>query len=121
MYVSSFCKLMRINVFIFFQHGTRVIKEFKNTRVRVSPCGQFRQPIQRPCHTPFVLQSLRSLIEAKPLLEHLHQLSCAYTPQQNGVVERKNCHLVETARTLFLHHKVLNVSWGCYLSCLLFD
>ena len=36
----------------------------------------------------------------------LHQSSCAYTPQQNGVVERKNCHLVEIARTLLLYHKV---------------
>ena len=38
--------------------------------------------------------------------EILHQFSCAYTPQQNEVVERKNRHLVETARTLLLHHKV---------------
>ena len=36
----------------------------------------------------------------------LHQSSCAYTPQHNGVVERKNRHLVETTRTLPLHHKV---------------
>ena len=71
MYASSFCKLMRINVFIFSQHGIRAIKEFENTRVRVSSCGQFRQPIQRPCHTPVVLQSSRSLTEAKPLSEHL--------------------------------------------------
>ena len=36
----------------------------------------------------------------------LHQSSCAYTPQQNGVARRKNCHLVETTHTLLLHHKV---------------
>ena len=36
----------------------------------------------------------------------LHPFSCAYTPQQNGVVECKNHHLVETVRTLLLHHKV---------------
>ena len=36
----------------------------------------------------------------------LHQPSCAYTPEQNGVAERKNRYLVETARNLLLHHKV---------------
>lgn len=29
-----------------------------------------------------------------------HQKSCAYTPQQNGVVERKQRHIVEMALTL---------------------
>ena len=53
--------------------------------------------------------------------EILHQSSCAYTPQQNGVVELKNRHLVETAHTLLLHHKVPQRFWGntilpgCYL------
>ena len=51
----------------------------------------------------------------------LHQSSCTYTPQQNGMAECKNRHLVETARTLLLHHKVPQRFWGdailatCYL------
>ena len=51
----------------------------------------------------------------------LHLSSCAYTLQHNGVVKRKNCHLVKTARTLLLHHKVPQRFWGdatlatCYL------
>jgi len=50
-----------------------------------------------------------------------HQTSCAYTPQQNGVAERKNMHLIETARTLLIHHHVPLRFWGdavltaCYL------
>ncbi|RVW60738.1 Retrovirus-related Pol polyprotein from transposon TNT 1-94 [Vitis vinifera] len=62
----------------------------------------------------------------------LHQSSCAYTPQQNGVAERKNRHLVETARILLLHSNVPFCFWGnvvlttCYLinrmpSCVLHD
>ena len=51
----------------------------------------------------------------------LHQSSCAHTPQQNGVVERKKRHLIETARTLLLHYHVPFRFWGdavliaCYL------
>ncbi|RVX02837.1 Retrovirus-related Pol polyprotein from transposon TNT 1-94 [Vitis vinifera] len=51
----------------------------------------------------------------------LHQSSCAHTPQQNGVAERKNRHLVETAHTILLHSNVPFHFWGdvvltaCYL------
>jgi len=36
----------------------------------------------------------------------LHQTSCAYTPQQNGITERKNRNLVETTRTILIHGDV---------------
>ena len=51
----------------------------------------------------------------------LHQSSCAHTPQQNGVAERKNRHLVETTHTILLHSNVPFRFWGdvvlttCYL------
>ena len=56
---------MRINVFLFYQHGIRAIKEFENTRVRVSPCSQFLQPIQRPCQYPIELQSSTTYLPAE--------------------------------------------------------
>jgi len=29
----------------------------------------------------------------------LHKISCAYTPQKNGVAKRKNRHLIETTNS----------------------
>ena len=40
------------------------------------------------------------------LFRSLHQTSCAYTPKQNGVAERKNRHLIETTRTLLIRGEV---------------
>ncbi|PKU65951.1 Retrovirus-related Pol polyprotein from transposon TNT 1-94 [Dendrobium catenatum] len=40
-----------------------------------------------------------------------HQVSCPYTPEQNGVVERKHRHLLETTRTLLYTASVPNSFW----------
>ena len=42
----------------------------------------------------------------------LHHLSNAYTPQQNKVIEHKNKHFIETAKTLLLHQNVLFHFYG---------
>ena len=52
--------------------------------------------------------------------EILHQSSCAYTPQHKGVAECKNRYLVEKARTLLVHHKVLQRFWDAILSACYF-
>lgn len=39
------------------------------------------------------------------------RISCPYTPQQNGVTERKNRHLSEMARALLYHSRLPKVYW----------
>jgi hypothetical protein len=42
----------------------------------------------------------------------LHQTSCVYTPQQNGISERKNRHLLEVTRTLLFQNNVPKIFWS---------
>ena len=46
-----------------------------------------------------------------------HQHSCTQTPQQNGVVERKHKHLLETARSLLFQSNLPISFWGEAAQC----
>ncbi|XP_074304193.1 uncharacterized protein LOC141638914 [Silene latifolia] len=75
----------------------------KNLKIFRSDNGS--EFIQAQCH---------ELFSAKGVL---HQTSMAGRPQQNGRVERKHRHLVETARSLKLHAHLPAKFWGdCILA-----
>jgi hypothetical protein len=42
----------------------------------------------------------------------IHQTTCPETPPQNGVAERKNCHLLEVARSLMFQMNVPKYLWS---------
>ena len=83
------------NLFSIFQKFHAKIRTQFNTSIRILRSDYAKE---------YFSTSFSSFISSHGIL---HQSSCAYTPQHNGVVERKNRHLVETTRTLLLHHKVL--------------
>ena len=85
----------RVKLFSIFQKFHAEIRTQFNTSIRVLRSDNAKE---------YFSTSFSSFMSSHGIL---HQSSCAYTSQQNGVAERKNCHLVETARTLLLHHKVL--------------
>lgn len=45
----------------------------------------------------------------------LHQTSCSYTLQQNGVAERKNQHLLDVTRALLFYIHVPKHFWSDYM------
>jgi transposase InsO family protein len=46
----------------------------------------------------------------------IHETSCAGTPQQNGVAERKNRHILEIARSLLFEKNVPQIFWNHAIS-----
>jgi transposase InsO family protein len=66
----------------------------------------------------YISSSFASYLSDKGII---YQTSYAHTPQQNGVVERKNRHLLDVARYLLFHMHVPKHFWSdavltaCYL------
>ncbi|GJZ45220.1 retrovirus-related pol polyprotein from transposon TNT 1-94 [Tanacetum coccineum] len=83
-----------------------IIKFLKMIQVR------FKVPIRRirtDYGTEFVNQALRGYYEKVGIS---HETSVAYSPQQNGVVERLNHTLVEATRTMLIYAKALLFLWA---------
>jgi len=57
----------------------------------------------------FLSQEFRTCCDSAGIQRHL---TAPYTPQQNGVVERRNRTLMETTRSLLKHMSVPNYLWG---------
>ena len=45
----------------------------------------------------------------------VHQCSCSHTPQQNGLVERKHRHILESARAIIFQDHLPIRFWGHYV------
>nr|GEV56295.1 putative ribonuclease H-like domain-containing protein [Tanacetum cinerariifolium] len=83
-----------------------IIKCIKNIQVRLNATVR---NVRTDNGTEFVNQTFREFYEN---VDMSHQTSVARTPQQNGLVERRNRTLVEVARTMFIFSKALLFLWA---------
>ena len=90
----------RAKLFSIFQKFHAEVRTQFNTPIRILQSDNAKEYLSRPFSSSISSHGI------------LHQSFYAYTPQQNGVAKRKNRLLVETARTLLLHHKVTQRFWG---------
>ncbi|GKD00237.1 retrovirus-related pol polyprotein from transposon TNT 1-94 [Tanacetum coccineum] len=83
-----------------------IIKCIKNIQVRLNATVR---NVRTDNETEFFIQTLREFYENVGIS---HQTSVARTPQQNGVVERRNRTLVEAARTMIrnqIYHSFMSL------------
>ncbi|GJX21545.1 retrovirus-related pol polyprotein from transposon TNT 1-94 [Tanacetum coccineum] len=83
-----------------------IIKCIKNIQVRLKATVQ---NVRTDNGTKFVNQTLREWYENVGIT---HQTSVARTPQQNGVVKRRNQTLVEAARTMLIFSRAPLFLWA---------
>jgi transposase InsO family protein len=70
-------------VFSHFQNFANLIEIQYNTKIKI---------LRTDNEMEFINQSFSNFTKSKGII---HQISCVYTPQQNGVSERKIHHLLE--------------------------
>jgi transposase InsO family protein len=87
-------------VFSHFQNFANLIETQYNTKIKI---------LRTDNGTEFINQKFSNFTKSRGII---HQTSCVYTPQQNGVFERKNRHLLEMTRTLLFQNNAPKIFWS---------
>ncbi|KAJ9551856.1 hypothetical protein OSB04_015901 [Centaurea solstitialis] len=107
--VDDFSRYTWVNFLISKDGALEIIISFiRSVQVRLQLPVQV---IRTDNGTEFKNHTLDSFLDSVGIS---HTFSAARTPQQNGVVERKNCTLVEATRTMLAFSKLPAVAFACF-------
>ncbi len=110
-YFLSFIDDFSRVVFVYFlRYKSEAYEKFKEFEALVTNMtGKTIKMIRTDNGGEFTSKNFESFLKAKGI--H-HQLTVPYTPQQNGVAERMNRTLVESARCMIKHAKLSDSFWA---------
>ncbi|KAJ0938259.1 putative RNA-directed DNA polymerase [Helianthus annuus] len=93
----------------FMAHKSETFGIIKNLIIQIENLYKLKvRRIRSDNGTEFKNHSMAEFCTSKGIL---HEFSAAYTPQQNGVAERKNRTLIETARTMLVESQLPIPFW----------
>ena len=93
----------------FLKHKSEVMDKFKAYQARVASSGEKIGTLKSDQGGEYLSQQFKDYLTAQGI--H-HEFSAAYTPQQNGVAERMNRTLCESARSMLFHAGLDKKFWA---------
>lgn len=94
----------------FLKQKSEVLSKFKEFEKTFSKeCGQKVTRLRTDNGGEYTSSEFQEYLKAQGI--H-HEMTVPHTPQQNGVAERKNRTLIETARSMLSHAKLPKIYWA---------
>lgn len=94
----------------FLKQKSEVLDKFKEFEAIVeNECGQSITTLRTDNGREYLSREFQAYLKSKGIR---HELTIAHTPEQNGVVERMNLTLVESARAMIAHAGLSNNYWA---------
>ncbi len=109
-FVSFIDDFSRYCAVYFLENKSKVFEKFKEFEAAVTnECGQSIGTLRTDNGGEFVSKEFEAYLKSKGIM---HQLTIAYTPQQNGTAERMNRTIMESARAMLSHSGLPNSYWA---------
>ena len=94
----------------FLRHKSEVLEKFKEFEVSTTNiCGQRVGTLRTDNGGEYLSNEFKAYLKSKGIC---HELTVPYSPQQNGVAERMNRTLMESARSMIAHAGLSNRYWA---------
>ena len=94
----------------FMKQKSEVLEKFKEFEaVATNEAGRSIRTLRTDNGGEYLSREFEDYLEGKGIK---HELTIPYSPQQNGVAERMNRTLVESARSMIAHAKLPNIYWA---------